>query len=125
MASRPRARAISISSRYGSHALAAGARPGGGHVGGPVTPGGRSPRSADTSLAGLGVASAGSESVDTPLAGFAGGWPYRPRGCNTPGFLDAMWAGAEALRRLAACRERRVGMAPQRSGRSRRYLAAA
>ena len=62
IALRPRASACSIHSRYGVHALAAGARCGrGGHAGGAEGPA-------------LGVA----ESVDTSLAGFAGGWPHRP-----------------------------------------------
>ena len=59
MASRPRARAASISSRYGSHALAAGARPG------------RAARSA-----GWRSPAEGPRGRWTPLlAGFAAGWP--------------------------------------------------
>jgi hypothetical protein len=67
MASRPRPRAASISSRYGSQALAAGARPGGGvaTLGGLGTPGRWAP-----------------ESVDTSMAGFAAGWPHRPGACT-------------------------------------------
>src|SRR5882672_7955588 len=62
IALRPRPAPSSISSRYGSQALAAGARPGRiGHGGGPV-------ESVDTSLAGFAQPL---ESVDTSLAGFA------------------------------------------------------
>ena len=54
MASRPRATAASISSRYGAHALAAGARPGdGGGLSRSAIPDGRAPGSVDTSLAGF------------------------------------------------------------------------
>jgi hypothetical protein len=50
--------------RYGAHALAVGARPGGGGVfSGVESPGGRAPGS-----------------VDTSMAGFAAGWPHRPGG---------------------------------------------
>jgi len=64
MALRPWASAASITSRYGSQALADGLRLGGG------TPAGTA-ESVDTPLAGF--AEAGAESVDTPVAGFGGG----------------------------------------------------
>src|SRR4051812_10695314 len=95
MALRPRPTALSMISRYGSHALAAGARPGGGHD---VA---AAPESVDTPslLAGLGD----SESVDTPpaVAGFDGGPICR-------GALIAI----EAARRYALAVSRRMPVAP-------------
>jgi hypothetical protein len=68
MALRPWRRASSISSRYGSQALAVGARLGsGGPVDRPPRIGKPAPKSVDTSLAGF------AGSVDTAMAGFAGG----------------------------------------------------
>jgi hypothetical protein len=68
MALRPRPRASSISSRYGSQALAVGARlVAGGHAGGSVGAASSVPRSVDATLAGF------ARSVDTSMASFAGG----------------------------------------------------
>src|SRR5713101_9307816 len=72
IAFRPRPRASAISSRYGSHALALGARPGGaGRRGSVDTP---------SEMAGFG----GPESVDTPgvVAGFEA-----PGSVDTPGVV--------------------------------------
>src|SRR3989442_3773627 len=76
IALRPRASAVAISSRYGSHALAAGLRPGRGR-------GGAAGESVDTPtpLAGFDARPA-PESGHTPIAGF-GGCPPRPRGPTT------------------------------------------
>src|SRR6516165_98071 len=79
VALRPAASAASTISRYGSQALAAGARPARGGQAGSVDtslagsePG---PGSVDGSLAGFGP---GPRSVDAPLAGFAGGRRPQP-----------------------------------------------
>jgi hypothetical protein len=77
MALRPWPSAVSITSRYGSQALAEGLRPGGG-----TRPG--AAESVDTPLAGFRRAGG---SVNTPVAGFGGGpaaWrPHRePRGLS-------------------------------------------
>src|ERR1700687_903403 len=89
MALRRRRTASSISSRYGSHALALGDLPGGGGGAGPLGEPGAAARrggcsvaeSVDTSppLAGFDPA----ESVDTSLAGF-GAWPHRRRAIAMP-----------------------------------------
>src|SRR5437899_11761112 len=77
IALRPRASAVAISSRYGSHALAAGLRPGrgrGGAAGEAVaTP---------TPLAGFDAGRA-LVPVDTSIGGF-GGWPHGPRRPTPP-----------------------------------------
>src|SRR4051812_45499984 len=95
MALRPRPTPRSMISRYGSHALAAGARPGGGHG---VTAAVESVDAASP-LAGFD----GAESVDTPLAvaGFDGGPTCR-------GALIAI----EAARRYALAVSRRMPVAP-------------
>src|SRR6266700_4258011 len=94
MALRPRPTARSMISRYGSHALAAGARPGGGHA---VI---AAVESVDTTslLAGFDA----SESVDTPpaVAGFDGGPICR-------GALMAI----EAARKYALAVSRRIPVA--------------
>src|SRR5438309_9115139 len=89
MALRHRRTASSISSRYGSHALALGDLPGGGDGAGPSgEPGaavgrgvGSAAESVDTSPALAGFDPAGS--VDTSLAGF-GAWPHRRRAIGMP-----------------------------------------
>src|SRR4051812_18193768 len=95
MALRPRPTARSMISRYGSHALAAGERPGGGHVA--AAP---AIESVDTTsvLAGFD----GSESVDglPAVAGFEGGPTCR-------GALIAI----EAARRYALAVSRRIPVA--------------
>src|SRR5216117_2869075 len=96
MALRPRPTARSIISRYGSHALAAGARPGGGHrfIAAVL--------SVNTSslLAGFD----GSESVDTPPA--VAGFDDSPT-CCCRGALMAI----EAARRYAPAVSRRMPVA--------------
>jgi hypothetical protein len=74
---RPRPAVSSISFRYGSQALAVGARlGGGGPVGSPAEGDKPTPKSANTSLPGF------ARSVDTSMACF-GGWPHRSAG-RTP-----------------------------------------
>ena len=84
MALRPRSSASAISSRYGSQALALGARPGGnGSVDtGPVVAGIGERESVDTSLVVAGFGEAGSVDTSVAVAGFGGharGRPPRPR----------------------------------------------
>src|SRR4051812_33762873 len=94
MALRPRPTARSMISRYGSHALAAGARPGGGHAAAVAI------ESVDTTSPLAGVD--GSASVDGPraVAGFDGGPTCR-------GALIAI----EAARRYALAVSRRMPVA--------------
>ena len=82
MALRPRRTASTISSRYGSQALACGARPG-------AT---RTPASVDTSPLVAGFGGAGSVDTSGVVAGFGGqsrGPPTPPTHRDARGFLDA------------------------------------
>src|SRR4029453_10142744 len=102
MAFRPRSRASSISSRYGSQALAVGARLArGGHGEGARSPGGSAARSVDTSLAGF------ARSVDTGLAAFGGGRRWRGSPLAIPAALR--YALAVSRRTPVACSMRRSG----------------
>src|SRR5438046_802447 len=98
IALRPRPSASRIMSRWGSHALACGLRPGrGGH--------GTGAESVDTSLAGF----AGGGSVDTALAGFGTGRRPHPPGDRTAIPAAFKYALAVSRRTPVASSIRRSG----------------
>src|ERR1700687_4378610 len=120
MALRRRRTASSISSRYGSHALALGDLPGGGGGAGPLGEPGAAARrggcsvaeSVDTSppLAGFDPA----ESVDTSLAGF-GAWPHPRRAIRMPALFQIRAGGPPPHPDAGLNASQRPSQPPQRN----------